>query len=667
MSSAQATHPPLLSTPDVSPKALVRPASQRADVLSHRERAIVAAIAEAAIPAGKLHEAGGQGTARRLMDMLDNLPRGFLDGYRALLWTAELSSWPSHRRSFSSLPLASRAEHFARWKHSSLRPLAHLARGVLLPMRFAHYNSPDFYDKIGVPFQFDSPSAVEIARWNQQVTDGGDVEEDLDIECEVVVVGSGAGGAACAFELAARGRAVLLLEEGGYYDRRHFDGRPFEAFKRMYRDSGLTLAVGNVGMPVWAGRAVGGSTVVNSGTCYRAPERTFARWRRVYGLADFSSSSMDPYYRRVETMLGVEAPEERYLGGVARVIARGADALGFRHGPVLRNAPGCDGAGVCVFGCPRGAKRSTDVSYVPAALERGAQLITQAKVNTIDVRDRRATGVSARLGSGRTLRVKAEAVVIAGGALMTPLILDDNGIGHRSGWLGRNLSIHPASKVIALFDENIDMVTGAVPQSYAIDEFADEGIMIEGASVPPSTVATGMWSIGHDFVELMESYRQMALFGFMIQDHSRGRVLRGRQGSPLIVYNLSRSDARRMQRGIEIISEVFLAAGAKRVYPFVTGQYRIDSSRDLDDLKRRNLRPGDFEVTSYHPLGTCRMGTDPTRSVLGPDHQTRDVRNLFVVDGSAIPSSLGVNPQMTIMAMALRAAGIIDDRLDTTG
>jgi choline dehydrogenase-like flavoprotein len=664
MATARATAAPSSAPLDVPLDALTPQRSRATEPLSHRERAIVAAIAEAAIPQGKLLEAGGDGTARRLVGMLESLPAHYLSAYRALLWTAELSTLTSHRRTFSALPLERRVKHFAGWKHSSLRPLSHLARGILLPMRYAHYNDPAFFEKVNVPFQFDPPAALEIARWHQQVTDGGEVEEDMELECEVVVVGSGAGGAACAHELASRGRAVLLLEEGRYYDRRHFDGRPFETFKKMYRDAGVSMALGNVGMPVWAGRAVGGSTAVNSGTCYRAPERTFARWRRVYGLSELSSTTLDPYYARVETMLGVETPEERYLGGVARVIARGASKLGFKHGPVQRNAPGCDGAGVCAFGCPRGAKRSTDVSYVPAALERGAQLITRAKVHTIDVAHGRATGVVARLSSGHTLRVKADAVVISGGALMTPLLLRANGIGKGSGWLGRNLSIHPASKVVAVFDEDINMVTGAVPQSYAVEEFADEGIMMEGASVPPPIAAMGMWSIGKDFVELMESYRKMALFGFMIQDHSRGRVLPGPNGSPLIIYNMSRADARRMQHGIELVSELFLAAGAKRVHPFVTGQYTIESDRDLDRLKSRRLRPGDFEVTSYHPLGTCRMGTDPTRSVLTPDHQTRDVRSLYVVDGSAIPSSLGVNPQMTIMAMALRAAEIIDSRLD---
>ncbi len=657
MAAARACCPASPDYPDETPGF-----RQQDTPLSHRERTMVVALAEAAFPKGKRFEAGGQGTAQRLISMLNGLPSSYLKGYRALLWTAELSTWLHHRRTFSALNLQQRTEHLQRWTYHPFRPLSHLARGVLLPLRFAHYDSPDFYDKVNVPYQFEPPTVSEKSRWRNQVVDGGEVDQDIEIECEVVVVGSGAGGAACCHALASRGRAVLLLEEGRYHDRRHFNGRPFVAFKKLYRNAGLNLALGNVGMPVWSARTVGGSTAINSGTCYRAPESTFARWRHVYGLADFSSSSLDPFYQQVETMLGVEPPEKKYLGAVARVIARGADSLGFSHHPALRNAPGCDGAGVCAFGCPRGAKRSTDVSYVPAALERGAQLITQARAIDITIENGRVRGVVARLGSGRTLRVRAETVVVSGGALMTPLLLHQSGIKNR--WLGRNLSIHPASKVMAEFDENIDMVSESIPQSYVVDEFANEGIMFEGASIPPATLATGIWSIGKDFVDLMENYRRTALFGFMIQDHSRGRVLPGRNGSPLIIYNMNRFDVRRMQRGIVLLCEIFLAAGAKRVHPFVANQYTLNCQQDLDRLKRRLLRPGDFEVTSYHPLGTCRMGSDPQRSVLTPDHQCRDVKNLYVVDGSAIPSSLGVNPQMTIMAMALRAAEIIDSRLE---
>lgn len=630
--------------------------------LSAREKKIAASAAEAFIPRGQF-EPGGPGTADRLDAAARTMGALFVQGCRALLWTLELSTLATHRQLFSSMPLAARQEHLRAWAFHDAKAVANLARAILLPLRFAHYHSAEFYQQVNVKFTLPTPQVAATDRWRRQMTDGDTLQEDLELECEVVVIGSGAGGAAAAYELARRGRAVLVLEEGRFFDRRQFDGREDHAFRNMYRDQGLTLALGNVGMPVWAGRAVGGSTVVNSGTCYRAPERTLARWRRAYGLTDFSSDSLSPYYDTVEQMLEVGYPDARYLGGVARVIARGATRLGFKHGPLRRNAPACDGAGVCALGCPTGAKRSSDVSYIPRALEHGAQLISSANVETITVDRGRATGVTARLGSGRTLKVKADAVIVAGGALMTPLLLRKNRLCMESGWLGKNLSIHPASKVVALFDETIDMVNGAIPQGYSIDEFADEGIMLEGGSVPPATAALAMWSLGEDFVRTMDDYRKMALFGFMVQDHSRGRVLPGRKGSPLILYSLNEFDTRRMQRGIEVLTEVFLAAGARRVYPFVKGQYEISSLDDLERLRARKLRAGDFEVSSYHPLGTCRIGTDPARSCLRPDHRAWNVEALYVVDGSAVPSSLGVNPQLTIMAMAHRAAELIDQRL----
>jgi len=662
--STTAPSPSLLAPLPFLPSAL-RDRLQRAaqSGLSDREKVIAAAAAEAILPRGRSHEAGGFGTADRLDHIAQEMGRLYTQGCKTLLWTLELSTLATHRRLFSALPVEARYAHLKSWSFHESKAVANIARAILLPLRFAHYDSPTFYEQVNVKFRHPTPLLTEVDRWKRQMTDGATAGEDVDLECEFVVVGSGAGGAAVAYDLARRGRAVLIVEEGRYFDRRHFDGRPPRAFRDMYRDRGLTIALGNVGMPVWSGRAVGGSTVVNSGTCYRAPERTFARWRRAYGLSQFSSSSMSPYYDAVEQMLDVGYPDPKYLGGVARVIARGATRLGFKHGPVRRNAPGCDGAGVCVLGCPTGAKRSTDVSYIPRALEHGAQLVSNATVETIEVKDGRARGVTARLASGRTLRVKAEAVIVAGGALMTPLLLRKNGLCTESGWLGRNLSIHPASKVVAQFDEVIDMVTSAIPQSYSIEEFADEGIMLEGGSVPPSAAALGMWSIGEDFVRLMDDYRHLALFGFMIQDRSRGRVLPGRKGSPLVLYSLNEPDTRRMQRGIEILVEVFLAAGARRVFPFVRGQYEISSHHDLDRLRKRSLRPGDFEVTSYHPLGTCRIGADPKRSCLRPDHRAWHVTGLYVVDGSAIPSSLGVNPQLTIMAMALRAAEIIDQAI----
>lgn len=650
-----------------APGEAPRVAAPRQEVLSLAERRIALALAEAALPGVQGRMPGGsEATVARLDALLVKLGEPAARAARAGLWGAELWSLPRHGGRLSSLPLERRIQAVEAWADSPSRHERWALRALLTLVKSAHFDDPDTYAHAGCAYAPERPKATERAAWRSQITDGASAAEDLELACEVVVIGTGAGGAAAAYELARRGRAVLLLEDGAFYTRADFDGRPTTAYKNMYLGLGSTIALGNIAAPVMAGRGVGGSTVINSGTCYRAPDGTLARWGAEHGLTMLGAEHLAPYYERVESMLQVEAAPLAHLGGSARVIARGAERLGLAHGPLMRNAPGCDGQGLCCFGCPTGAKRSTDVSYVPEALKRGAELVTGARVLRVNVRDGRARGVTARLASGRTLQVRAEAVVVAAGTLQTPLLLADSGLCGTSGFLGKNLSIHPATKVMALFDETIDMSRG-IPQSYAIDQYADEGLMFEGASAPLDVAALAMPWVGRRFMEVVERYPNLATFGFMIQDTSRGQVRRGPGGAPLITYNLNDHDLRRMQRGIEVLSEVFLRAGAERVLPMAHGCEEIRDDRDLERLRHTRLRAGDFEISAYHPLGTCRMGTDPRQSCIGPDNEAHDVAGLFVTDGSAVPSSLGRNPQMTIMALALRAAEQLDARLDRLG
>jgi choline dehydrogenase-like flavoprotein len=637
-----------------------RPEPLAAGPLSDVERRLVAALAEAAFPAGGRLPGGGARTVARFERWLRAIPEPTSRALRAGYLSFELATLPTHASRFSRLSAEARAKVLVAWETSRSFARRSLLRALLTPLKQAHFDSPDMFAHVGC--RYDLPAVKDEApRWRAQVTDGREVSEDLDLACEVVVIGTGAGGAAVAYELASRGRAVLLLEEGDYHKRSSFRAVASSANTAMYREHGMTIALGNVGIPVFAGRAVGGTTVINSGTCYRAPARTFARWRARFGLgAEFSPEGLAPYYERVEAMLQVAPARPEHLGAIGPVIARGASRLGYSHGPLPRNAPDCDGQGVCCFGCPTGAKRSTDVSYVPEALLRGAQLVTAARVTSVDMVAGKARGVTASLGSGRKLTVRAEAVVVAGGTLMTPLLLKRSGLAARPS-LGKNLSIHPASKVFALFDERQDQWNG-IPQGYGIDELADEGLMFEGGSVPFGIAAMGSTWTGRRYMDLMEQYPHLATFGFMIQDESRGEVHAGPGGAPLIFYNLGERDLRLVQRGVETLCEVFQAAGARRVLPMLPGHDEVSTPAELARLRASRVRPGDLEITAYHPLGTCRIGADDA-SCVAPDHELRGAAGVYVCDGSAVPSSLGVNPQMTIMAMALRTGEILDSRL----
>jgi choline dehydrogenase-like flavoprotein len=623
--------------------------------LSGHQRETFVAIAETAMPAGKLLPAAGEATVAKVERFVSHLPSSLQTGLAGLLRGIDAASWLGERRSFVRLSPERRLALLDRWRRAD--PFRRLAlRALVTPLKIAHFDDPALYRRLGCVYETTLPKAEQKPSYmTERVHAGTALDADVSLECDVVVVGTGAGGAVVGRELAEAGLAVVFIEEGAYVDRTQFTGRAFPMQQKLYRRAGSTFSIGNTGIPIPLGQTVGGSTTVNSGTCYRTPERVLHKWQTELGLHDLGPDAMARYFDRVEGVLGVERAKPELMGGNGRVIARGCDALGFtKHGPLRRNAPACDGQGVCCFGCPTDAKRSTNVSYVPLALRAGAELFTGAKLVRVIVESGRATGVVAKTEAGKTITVHGRAVVIACGTIMTPLVLSKQGLGGRSGQLGKNLSIHPACGALAEFDEPIDPWKG-IPQGYSVEELHDEGILYEGAMVPLEMTMGWVQLIGPQLVALAEGFDRVASFGFLVEDSSRGSVS-AVAGQPVIRYWLGDRDVAHIKRGLDVLAQIYFAAGARRVYTPIAGFETLDSPADLAQLRRATIRAWDLDLSAYHPLGTARMGVDPSSSVVGPDHQMHDIRALYVVDGSSVPTALGVNPQVTIMALATRAA-----------
>jgi len=622
-------------------------------VVSPHQHATLLAVAEAALPAGRFIPAAGEATVQKLQQFVETLPGTVQHGLNGLLRGLDAQSWLIHRRSFTKVAPEKRLAILDGWRTGDVfRRL--MLRALVTPLKMAHFDDPALYKQLGCVYDVHRAKAeMKPAYMRDRVHAASD--GDLAVECDVVVVGTGAGGAVVGRELAEAGLAVVFVEEGKYFDRTHFSGRSFQMQQKLYRRGGSTFSIGNVGIPIPLGQTVGGTTTVNSGTCYRTPDRVLAGWASELGLGELGPDAMGRYFDRVEGVLGVAQAPASLMGGNGRVIARGANAIGLtKHHPLKRNAPECDGQGVCCFGCPTDAKRSTNVSYIPLALRAGAELFCEARMHRIIVDGGRARGVVARTAAGHTLTVRARAVVIACGALLTPLVLEAQGLASRSGQLGKNLSIHPASGALAEFDEEIQSWKG-IPQGYAIEDLHEEGILYEGANLPLEMSMSLVGLIGPELVKLAESYDHVASFGFMIEDTSRGSV-RQVMGQPVIQYWLTEQDVSHIKRGLDVLAQIYFAAGARRVHFPIAGFEVIDSVDDLAKLRRARIRPWDLDLSAYHPLGTARMGVDPASSVVGPDHEVHDVPGLYVVDGAAVPSPLGVNPQITIMALATRAA-----------
>ncbi|HEV2685179.1 MAG TPA: GMC family oxidoreductase, partial [Actinomycetota bacterium] len=494
-----------------------------------------------------------------------------------------------------------------------------------------------------------------------QVTRGEDVADDV-LECDVVVAGTGAGGAVIAKELSDRGFAVLMLEEGDYHTRADFTGDAADAFQRFYRARAQLGSIGNTVIPIPAGRMVGGSTAINTGTCWRTPEWVLDEWAQE--IPDLSPANMAQYFDRVEKQLQVEPASQPALGMVANVIARGADALGWSHRTLNRNAPGCDGSGVCDMGCPTDAKRSTNISYVPPALENGAMLLTGVRAERVMLDDaRRAIGFQARaVATGRVVKIRARATVLACGTLLTPVVLQRQGLHKGLPHVGRNLSIHPATTVSALFDEEIRGYA-AIPQGYCVDQFHRDGILMLGASAPIDIAPIQYAFAGRRLMEIMDSYERVASFGVMVEDAPSGRVRPGLFGRPLITYRLGRNERTLMRDGVAALCRIFFAAGAREVYPALHGHRVLRSLSDVEQLEASTPRAIDWLLTAFHPLGTCRMAVSAERGVVSPSHEVFGVPGLYIADGSVVPSAAAVNPQVTIMALATRAADLLADRL----
>jgi len=613
------------------------------------------AFAEAIIPGSPRTPGADETTIARVEDVLRHMGPQALKGWGGALRLLDEATRLQTGKPFHALTRAKQQSVLAGWeKNPVLRtPLFALA----YMFKIAHFDSPRTFSKMGGEMRV--LSSVEIPRWEKQIVSAKEWTGNRDVECEVVVVGTGAGGAVVGRELADRGFAVVYIEEGSRQRRNDFTGSFVHAHSTYFRNA---LTVGNSPVTMLMGKLVGGSTAVNTGTSLRPPPWVLEDWCEFLDSDDFSVEGLSPYFDRVENILQVSPPERKYIGPIADVFDRGCAAFGWSARPIPRNAVGCEGQGFCDYGCAAGARRSVDISYLPGALEKGSMVISDLRAERVIVENGRAVGIFARDAKGNEFRVRGKAVVLAGGAIPTPMLLLRQGLANGSGEVGKNLSLHPSAGFGGYFDERMDPEK-YIPQGYMVDEFLREGMLIVAAQ-PDLNIAHMMFPFtGQRLMRAIDSLSNLALFGVMIRDKSRGRVWTDVKGNPAMTYNLLPEDIDRMHKALVHTGEMCLAAGARRLYTGLVGRDALESAAEFDRFKSTPLSASELALISYHPLGTCRMGRDPKTSVVDLDHQTYDVPGLFIVDGSTVPGPPGVNPQIIIMAMATRAAERIAARL----
>jgi choline dehydrogenase-like flavoprotein len=475
-------------------------------------------------------------------------------------------------------------------------------------------------------------------------------------ECDVVVVGSGAGGAVAAATLAEAGLDVIVLEAGEHYDRDSYPSDHLEAIAELYRDGGLTIAEGRPPIPVPVAKVVGGTTVINSGTCFRAPDPVLENWKQRFGVSWADDLAAD--YAEAEDTLRVTQLDPERMGRNGQLAMEGAAAIGASGAPIHRNAGNCVQCSSCPFGCAIDAKRGMHVSYLPRAVAAGARIRAGVEVERILVEGGRAVGVSGstRAGSGsrrRGFTVRARrAVIAAGGALGTPELLQRSGLGNRQ--VGRNFHIHPACWVGARYGEEVRGWEG-VMQSFYVDEWERAGILLEATFTPLAFGGAWLLGAGRAHQEAMLDFGNVGSIGVHLSDRSSGRVGLGAEGSLRASYKLSGEDANRLAFGIARAAEIHFAAGATEVYPNIA-RVGVLKPGDLGVFEATTFKPSELRLEAFHPMGTARISSDPRDGACAPDGSLYGTDNLYVADASLFPTSVGVNPMMTIIAFAKQIA-----------
>ncbi|HCP45904.1 MAG TPA: hypothetical protein DIU15_07675 [Deltaproteobacteria bacterium] len=490
-----------------------------------------------------------------------------------------------------------------------------------------------------------------------------DIHERV-LDCDVCLVGSGASGGAAAWYLARSGLNVVCLEAGGHYTESDFSRDFGVASRQLYAEDGQRIMSGNLFIPVAGGECIGGSTVINSGICFRIPEERFEQWRRDWGL-DFSFQDLVPHIETVEQMIGVGPSNPAIFGGNNAFCMKGLEELGWAGGPMPRNAPGCVGCGSCNIGCPTGAKLSVAKTFIPASEEFGANFYTWARAEEALMDGNKVVGVRARLGNPKLdedhgwLEVRAKAVVLCAGAIQTPVFLQRNQLGN--GHVGQHLRVHPATGVIATTNQEVNGWNG-VPQGFYCDEFlADDAMILESYWASPEVFYMA-FPFGHEGTGKMAEFGQMAALGGTIADEGEGSVKQlGGGGKVRVSYDLVDADRRRLIRMLQRICQLLFAAGAREIQPGVHGLPALktmDEARrwlDEDRIRAKQL----MSLYSSHPQATARMGERPEDSVVDCSGAIYGHEGLYVMDASVFPDVLGVNPQVTVMSLAL----LLSDRL----
>jgi len=650
--------------------------------LSPRETEALGALADTFVPSLAFASdedpalfsmsASDLGVGGRVAEALERIDPAKRKAFRFFLRILEnplfIAGISGHASRFSRLPQPKREKVLRRLAQSTvpqLRSAYQGARSLVMLHTYAANGTPEsdaLLSAIGYEPEINRKSTAP----HIQLVKAG---PESSIDCEVCVVGSGAAGSVVAAELAASGRDVLVLEAGTEWSGPDYDQHELTGMQRLFREGGLS-GTRDLSMSLFAGACIGGGTTVNWQSCFRTPDDVRDEWARASGCrfftADSFTESLDAVWRRIAA-----STDESEINENNSAISRGAKSLGYRWSVIARNSLGCDYAqcGNCMFGCKVGGKQSAANTYLLDAIRSGARVMAPFAARRLVPGIGGVTDVEGiardSAGKAREMKVRSKRVVLAAGALESPALLIRSGLG--APHVGRHLFLHPTVAVTGKYSSPIESWRGP-PQTVVCDEFSGlangYGYRIEAAPAHPGLQAVGVpWSSARQHRREMQQIRFAAPFIVLTRDSSSGRVRIAKGGEPYFDYRLGNAEKRLLKHGMATAARVHFAAGAERILTLHSAGLVWERDRDgasienfCRQIEAAPTSPNRLPLFSAHQMGTCRMGVDRARSVCDADGAVHGVNGVYVADASLFPASSGVNPMITIMALARHVA-----------
>ncbi|MBM3274416.1 MAG: GMC family oxidoreductase [Candidatus Sericytochromatia bacterium] len=486
-----------------------------------------------------------------------------------------------------------------------------------------------------------------------------DPTDAMTVDVDVAVIGSGAGGATIAAELAEAGLEVAIFEKGPYVTHVDMTQTERDMIPLLFEDAG-SRTTRDGGMLVWHAHAVGGTTVVNNAICFDPPDEILDRWASEFGVEGARKADLAPSIAKARFVLNVQRIQPHEISKNAQVMMRGAEKLGLKGGLFEHNRTACLQSGFCMLGCAYDRKQNHNITYVPRALSFGAKLYPDARIGRMAPSGRaikHAVGTikNRKTGQLHALEIRARIFVVAGGAISTPTLLLANGLANGSGQVGLNLHCHPTAPVVAWFKDEEIYFNRGITQVFYVDKL-DEGYLLESISGGPSQSGAMVPVYGKALHEVMKGFNHFAAAFVQIRDEVSGRVSVGPKTVPIVDYTIREPDASKLRKGYETLCRIYLTGGASHVEIPHNNLKRYRNEADLAEIAKLGLAPGTFGALTAHQMGTCRMGEDPRKAVVDSGGKAHDYDNLFIADSSVFPTSIGVNPQITITTLATHFA-----------